>query len=465
MCSDPLFCFLGTIESFYWSYIGFTLVVAIGIYFSIRSRFYQLKVLAHPIRIIRAVQKSSEGGDGISPFRVYFASVGGMVGLGNIVIVITAVLVGGPGALFWLWVAAFFGTLIKYSEVYLGMKFRVDDGKEGHHGGPMIYLQRAFKNKFLARFIPTLYCTFLAIYGVEVSQFVVVSDTLTDVIPLPSYLVLGTLLVVTIYGGFGGIRRLANIATVLMPPFIIGYIALCLYVLFNHAFEIPGVLMDVIISAFTGHAAVGGFLGSSMMMAIQLGTARAVYSGDLGIGYDSIIQSESKARDPGTQACLAIFGVATDALICTMSILVVLVTELWKIDIEACHAVATSFSKFLPHMDIFMAIFIFIAGYTTLIAYLAVGEKAVQWLFPKWGHRLYYAYAVVAFITFSLVDQCHAIMVMSLSGGLLMLTNLAGIWKLRHEVSFKSFPKEPSHSLSSKYRAKRYEDERGGAKE
>lgn len=442
MCSDPLFCILGAIESFYWSYIGFTVVMAFGIYFTIRSKFYQLTILAHPIRTIKAVQKSSEGGDGISPFRVYFASVGGMVGLGNIVIVITAVMIGGPGSLFWLWVAAFFGTLIKYSEIYLGMKFRVDDGREGHHGGPMIYLQKAFKNKLLSRIIPVFYCALLAIYGVEISQFVVVSDVLTKTIPLPSFVILGGLLAVTIYGGFGGIRRLANIATILMPPFIVGYIALCLYVICSHIVALPAILMDVFVSAFSGHAAVGGFVGSSMMMAIQLGTARAVYSGDLGIGYDSIIQSESKARDPGTQACLAIFGVATDALVCTMSILVVLSAGLWKIDIEACHAVARSFAQFFPHMDIFMAILIFIAGYTTLIAYLAVGEKAARWLFPKWGHRLYYVYAVIAFIAFSLLDQCHAITVMSLSGGLLMLTNLLGIWKLRHEIAFKSFKKE-----------------------
>jgi AGCS family alanine or glycine:cation symporter len=438
MCTEPLFCFLGTLESFYWGYVGFTAVMAIGIYFTIQSKFYQLKVLAHPLRTIRAVQKSSEGGEGISPFRVYFASVGGMVGLGNIVIVLTSVMVGGPGALLWLWIASFFGTLIKYAEIYLGMKFRIDDGKEGHHGGPMIYLQKAFKNRLLSRFVPVIYCALLAIYGVEISQFVVVSDVLTDTIPLPHYVILGGLLLLTLYGGFGGIRRLANISTLLMPPFIIVYILLSLYIIGLHIVDLPGILWNVLTSAFTGHAATGGFAGSSMMMALQLGTARAVYSGDLGIGYDSIIQSESKARDPGTQACLSIFGVATDAVICTMSILVVMVTDLWKIEMEPCHTISHAFSQFFPHIDIFMAGLIFIAGYTTVIAYLAVGEKAARWLFPKWGHKLYYAYAISAFIAFSLLDQCHAITVMSLSGGLIMFTNLLGIWKLRHEIAFEN---------------------------
>ncbi len=437
MCVDSFFCILGAIESFYWTYIGFSLVTAIGLYFTLRSGFYQFKVLAHPIRTIKAVQRSSVGGDGISPFRVYFASVGGMVGLGNIVLVITAITAGGPGALFWLWIASFCGMLIKYSEIYLGMKFRVDDGRNGHHGGPMIYLQKAFKNKILARTTPVIFCALLAIYGVEIAQFVVVTDVITDTFSLSRPLVLGGLLFLTLYGGFGGIRRLANISTALMPPFIVGYIVACLYVVGAHLFELPGILGTVLQSAFTGHAAVGGFVGSSMMMALQLGTARAVYSGDLGIGYDSIIQSESKAKDPATQACLSIFGVATDTLICTMSILVVLTTGLWKTDVEACHAVSSALSQFFPHSHIFMGILIFIAGYTTVIAYLAVGEKAMQWLFPVWGRRVYFVFAACSFIAFSFLDQCHAVTVMALSGGLLMLTNLAGIWTLRHEIEFK----------------------------
>jgi AGCS family alanine or glycine:cation symporter len=437
MCSDSLFSILVAIESFYWSYIGFTIVIALGLYFTIRSGFYQFKVLAHPIQTIKAVQKSSEGGDGISPFRVYFASVGGMVGLGNIVGVVTAVMLGGPGALFWLWIASFCGMLIKYAEIYLGMKFRIDDGREGHHGGPMIYLQRAFKNKMLSRVIPVIYCSLLAIYGVEIYQFVVIADIITHTAQMPRFLVIGIVLALTLYGGFGGIGRLANIATALMPPFIVGYIALCLYVIFNHTFELPTLLTNVFISAFTGQAAVGGFVGSSMMMAIQLGTARAVYSGDLGIGYDAIIQSESKARDPGTQACLSIFGVATDAIICTMSILVVLTTGIWQTDIKACHAVSQGIGLFFSHIDIFMAFLVFIAGYTTLIAYLATGDKAMRWLFPKWGTRVYFFYATFSFVFFSFLDQGNVMTIMMLSGGLLMLTNLMGIWMLRHEVSFK----------------------------
>lgn len=437
MCTTELFSFLGTIQSFFWGYIGFTMVVAAGIYFTVRSNFYQFKVLAHPLRTIKAVQVSAVGGTGISPFRLYFASVGGMVGLGNIVAVIAAITMGGPGALFWLWVAALCGMLIKYAEVYLGIKFRIDDGNRGHHGGPMIYLQRAFKTKWVSQTLPLVYCALLAIYGVEISQFVIVVDVMADTFSVYRPLVIASVLLLTLYGGFGGLHRLANISTALMPPFIIGYMLCCLYVIGSDFSMIPQILGEVFFSAFTGHAAVGGFAGSSIMMAMQLGTERAVYSGDLGLGYDSIVQSSSQAKDPKTQASLSIFGVATDGIICTMSILVVLVSGIWKEPgIQVDHAVSTVFTRFFPQVDVLMAILFFVAGYTTLISYLTVGEKAMRYLFPQWGRKIYCVYAFCAFLIFSFLDQTNAMTVMMLSGGFLMLTNLAGIWKLRHEIEF-----------------------------
>ncbi len=438
MCNvNPLFNLLGILESFYWGYIGFVVVILAGLYFSFKSGFYQLRVLVHPIRTIKAVQKSSIGGEGISPFRVYFASVGGMVGLGNIVSVVAAVQLGGPGALFWLWVASISGMLIKYAEVYLGMKFRIDDEKGGFYGGPMVYLRKAFRGEVLCKVIPAIYCILLAIYGAEIFQFVVITDVLTDVSTLPRWSVLGFILLITLLGGFGGMRRLANIASAIMPPFIIGYIGISLFIITFFLPELPGILGNVFTSAFTGHAAVGGFTGSSMMMALQLGTSRAVYSGDLGIGYDSIIQSESKAKDPATQACLSIFGVATDSIICTMSILVVLVTGVWNTGLDGHVAVSTAFGQFIPYIEIFMAMLIFISGYTTVIAYLAVGEKATRYLIPSYGRQIYIAYATFAFIVFSFVDQSDVMIIMSLCGGLLMLTNLSGIWNLRNELVFK----------------------------
>lgn len=358
-----------------------------------------------------------------------------MVGLGNIVAVITAIIIGGPGALFWLWIASFAGMLIKYSEIYLGVKYRVKNKSGGYDGGPMYYLKEAFGSPLIPMIVSVLLC----IYGVEVYQFVIITDTLASTFSLNRHLIIALLIVAIIYSGLGGIKRLANICTIMMPAFMITYVIMCLYVIGLNIHELPDVLATVFHGAFNGHAPIGGFVGSSMIMVAQQGIARAVYSGDIGIGYDSTIQSETRTQHPERQARMAVFSVLTDSLICTMSMLVVLVTGLWKIatPMQASEYVAAALGMHFPGIPYFMAVFFFLAGYTTLIAFFAVGLKCANFLYPRFGKALYYLYAISSFIFFSFFDQSKVILVMSLSGGLLMLFNVAGIFKLRHKIKFK----------------------------
>lgn len=436
MSLSPLFDVLTIFENFYWSYIGFTAVIMGGIYFSVKSGWYQFRVIARPLQTLKAIQSVSRIGEGLSPFRLYFASVGGMVGLGNVVGVVTAVMIGGPGALLWLWIAAFSGMLIKYSEIYLGMKFRKPNPAGGFDGGPMVYLREAFGSPIVGRIAASLFCGLMVIYSIEIYQFVVVVDVISDTWSLNRTIVMLAYLAITLYAGLGGMSRLANISTLLVPFFIIGYVFLCLYVIFQSLHTLPSLLSTVFTSAFTGHAATGGFLGSTMLMAIQQGTSRAVYSGDLGIGYDSIIQSESRAHYPGAQASLSIFGVVTDMLICTLSILVVLTSGIWQTSTPAFKAVGDVFAGHYTLADQFMGVVITIAGFTTVIAYLAVGQKIMTHLFKTWGRRTYTFLAITMFVSFSYLEQHDVLLLMSLSGGFLMVTNLTGIWKLRHHIKF-----------------------------
>lgn len=440
MFIDTLFSVLTELDDFFWGYIGFTALIAAGLYFTIKSNFYQFAVIARPIKTLLAIQMLSKDGKGLNPFRLYFASVGGMVGLGNIVGVVTAILIGGPGALFWLWIAAFAGMLIKYAEIYLGMKYRVPDGRGGYDGGPMLYLAEAFKSPFLKKAVPLLFCGLLVFYSVEVFQFVVVVDTISNTWNLDRTVVMLLFLGLCLYGGLGGIRRLANIASTLMPIFIVGYLGIAFYVVGIYVFSDPTsfvtMIQDVFVSAFTGHAATGGFVGSSLIMAIQMGTSRAVYSGDLGIGYDSIIQSESRAQSPEIQATLSIFGVLTDMVICTLSILVVLTTGVWTQGVSADQAISIAFAQHIPGADHFVALLLLVAGYSTLIAYLAVGNKILMRLGGRRGFWIYLIYSAVTFIAFSYLPQEKIYLLMTLSGGLLVITNLSGIWSLRSQISF-----------------------------
>jgi AGCS family alanine or glycine:cation symporter len=287
--------------------------------------------------------------------------------------------------------------------------------------------------------MPLIFAFLMCIYGVEVSQFLILTDTFTDTFGINRHWVVAILLCCVFYGSLGGVSRLAKICTCMMPPFLLGYIIVCLWIIIDQSAALWMYFPIIFKSAFTGHSAIGGFAGSTFLMAIQYGTARAVYSGDIGIGYDSIIQSETRIQQAKYQARLSILSLLNNTLICTLSCLVVLVTGIWceNTSLKPSEYVVTALGRYLPYAEIIMAIIFFLVGFTTIMAYFVVGLKSSRFIHPKLGERIYLIYAFFAFIFFSYYDQTQVMLLMSVSGGLLMLCNLSGIWKLRHELKFK----------------------------
>lgn len=435
MSFKSIFSVLSEIDAFFWSYVGFSLIVIFGLYFTFVSKGLQFRVLASLPSTLRGLHRSAqENTQGVAPLKLYFASIGGMIGLGNIVGITTALTIGGPGALVWVWVASFCGMLIKYAEIYLGIKYRVTNGQGGYDGGPMYFLQKAFPFKGVAM----LAAFFLCIYGVETYQFLVITDTLTTTFSVPRLPIVLGLLALVLYSSLGGVKRLANICTLLMPGFIILYVLMCLWIIGSHFSHLPLLLTKICVSAFDGHAAVGGFAGSTFLIAAQHGIARSIYSGDIGLGFDSTLQSETRTLEPEKQARMAVFALLTDSIVCTMSIMVVLVTGLWCINpqLQPSQYVAQALGQHFPFIDIFIAVLFFLAGFTTIIVYFTVGLKNAQFLSKMWGSKIYIAYAVFAFIFFSYFDQADVILIMSLCSGALLLINLLGILKLRKEIHF-----------------------------
>ena len=428
---NQIFSVFNSLDTFYWGYVGFLVVAFLGIYLSIKFRFFQILKIKAIVQEFFKAGKNIDTTKGIHPIKIFFSSIGGMVGIGNVVGVITAIQIGGPGALFWVWLAAPFGALIKYSEIFLGMKYRIV--KDGNfEGGPMYYLKAAFKSNFL----PIVVAILLCIYGVEIYQFNVICESLSDNLHLNKLLIVFVFLALVLYACRGGIKRVAKICTILMPFFMVFYTLMCLYIVFTNFNLVSNVLSLVFKSAFTGHAAIGGFAGSSLMIAIKQGISTAVYSGDIGIGYDSIINSQSSNKSAESQASLSILGIFIDNFICTLSILVVLMSSIWQMgtSIEGSKLIQLAFSKYFPYMNIFMPIFMFLTGYSTIIAYFAVGVKCAQYLSPQKGARAYYLYAIVSLILFSFFSQRVPLLVMSLSGGALVLINLIGIFFLRDRI-------------------------------
>jgi len=437
MSMDSFFMLLAWIDTIYWSYIGFVLVLCAGLYFTLRSRFFQFSTLYHmPTHIRDIIHSAKEHQYGVHPLRLYFASVGGMVGLGNIVAVVTVVTIGGPGGIFWLWVASFLGMIIKYCEIYLGVKYRVKNDKGGYDGGPMYFLQAAFRG----RGMPIAAAIFLMIYGVEISQFTILTDTFSNLFHIHRLWVVVLLLALVLYSNVGGIARVAAWCSILMPPFMLGYIIACIWVICLHGDVLVRIVGEIIPSAFSGHAALGGFAGSTWLMAASAGTARAVYSGDIGIGYDATVQSETRLVSPVKQARIAVLALLSDTLICTCSCLVILVTGLWYSaeQMQLSEYVRTALMPHVPYVHLWLPAAFFIAGFTTIIGYFSVGMKAAHFLNQRYGRKLYMGYGCIAFIVFSFCEQSQVLTIMSIAGGLLVLCNLTGLLCLRKEISFKN---------------------------
>lgn len=425
-------------ENILWAFVGVPIVLLLGLFLTIQSRFAQFRNLPAATRMFLSLfKKQDEHKKGISPLRAFFASIGGSVGVGNVVGVCTAVQIGGPGALFWIWITAMAGAIVKYSEVYLGMRYRQTNENGEYCGGPMFYLRKAIDRPWVSSVVAVLLC----LYGVEIFQFSVVTNSISSNLGINYFVVVGILLSMVILAGMGGVRRVGAISSALIPLFVFSYVGMGSWVLIQNIDQLPAVFGNIFSSAFSGHAALGGFAGSTLIATISHGVRRGCYTGDIGIGYASVIHSESSVVVPEKQALLVIFEIFLDTfLICSSSVAVVLVTGVWQEAVEGTMLVQMALGKYFPYMQYFMPFFLFLVGYATINAYYSVGLKCSEYLLPKHGRKAYQAYAIIVLILFSFMDTLLAQSVMAIAGGLLLVMNSVGIFMLRKQLSFDIQP-------------------------
>lgn len=429
-----IFHTLEQINEFIWGHIAFLLILGLGIYFSVRSRFFQIRRFGSiSATFFSLLKERHSGGRGIHPLKVFFAAIGGCIGIGNVVAIVTAVQIGGPGALFWTWIGGLAGMLIQYSEVYLGMRHRVNNSEGGYDGGPMYFLPLAYKRQWIAPVI----CFLLCIYGVEIFMFNVMADSFSTNWEINKYLVVALLMIAILTVARGGINRVGEMCSALIPLFIVLYIIMAVWVILQHGSEIPSIFGSIFKGAFTPQAAFGGFAGSTVMTTISMGLSRGAYSGDIGVGYISVIYAESGTVKLQKQASLAIIGIFLDTfVICSLSILVVLATGHWHSGMDVTLMVQEALGLYFPYMNIFMPVFLFLLGYTSILAYFVVGAKCAKFISKKWGPLIYYTYACIMLPLFAFVDVTQAFLLMSLSGAALLILNLVGLFLLRKEVHF-----------------------------
>lgn len=424
-------------DYFLWTYIGIFFIVISGVYFSFQSGFAQIVGLPRSFKNFFSsfAQEGPTDARGTHPIFVFFASLGGCIGISNIVAISVAIQLGGPGALLWVWLAALLGMIIKYAEVYLGIKFRCENDSGSYDGGPMYFLRHAFPAlPIIANIMALLMC----VYGAEIYLFNIITESFVTNFSIPPLAVAAILLVLVLLTVFGGVRRVGIVNTWLIPVFMTVFLLMIGYVLVVNAHEIPALLGQVFRSAFTGQAALGGIGGSSLLITMSRGISSACYAADVGIGYASIIHAETSIKSAEKQASLAMVGIFLDTIIiCTAVILLILISGAWQdSSLSGALLMQRALEGYFPKMHIFMPIFIFMLGFPSITAYLIAGIKAAKFLSPKYGKNVFIAASSLAFLFFSFYDSAFAMAVMYSCGGLLMLINIPGIFALRKHISY-----------------------------
>lgn len=425
---EQLTSFFASASSFIWGVPLLVLLVGTGVLLTVRLRGIQVTMLGHALRETFARPKSNEAGD-ISHFKALMIALAATIGTGNIIGVATAITVGGPGALFWMWLTAAVGMATKYAEGVLAVKYRVVDANGEMAGGPMYYLERGLGQKWLG----VLFALFgaLASFGIgNMVQANAIAANLNDALGVSPILTGVVLTVCTAAVILGGVKKIGNVSAVLVPVMAVVYVSGCLFILIRFAGEVPGALALVFRDAFTGTAATGGFLGATVMIAIQKGVSRGVFSNESGLGSAPIAAAAAKTNEPCEQALVSMTGTFIDTIIiCSMTGLVLIVTGAWHSGEAVTTLTRSAFDIGLPgNFGGFIVSFgIIFFAYSTILGWAYYGEKCMEYL---WGvkallpYRLVYSLcvAVGAAVKLELVWNFADVM-----NGLMAIPNLIGL--------------------------------------
>lgn len=360
----------------------------------LRKLFYAFKLLLTPQR----------NGDGdISPFKALMTALSATVGTGNIAGVATAIFLGGPGALFYMWVIALVGMATKYAEAVCAVKFREVDS-EGHFvGGPMYYLKNGVGAKLpmLGAILAPLFAIFAAIAGfgigngVQANSVAAAMQSTFDIDPLTSGLVMMAVVGVVL---IGGIKRIGDVAGALVPVMIVLYVGAAAVILVINASEIPAAFHLIFHHAFNPTAAVGGFAGATVAAAIRFGVARGVFSNEAGLGSAAIAHAAAKTDDPVRQGHIAMLGTFIDTIIvCTMTGLVIITSGLWSSGETGAALTSAGFAASLTGGAEIVSLAIVVFAFTTILGWSYYGEKAIQYLFGVkaiWPYRILWVAAI-----------------------------------------------------------------------
>lgn len=381
---EALTQFVSAINDIVWGPPMLVMILGTGLFLQLRLKFRPITKIAAGFAMVWRGRKAAPGAPGeITPYAALMTALAATVGTGNIAGVATAIAVGGPGALFWMWVTALVGMATKYSEVLLAVHYRETDDHGEQVGGPMYAIKNGLGRHW--RWLGTAFALFGGLAGFGIGNMVQ-SNSIAGALhagfginPWVSGIVM------TAFTGFvliGGVKRIGAVAEKLVPFMCIGYIVASLTVLGIYADQIPAAFSLIFSSAFSPVAASGGFAGAAVMMAMRYGVARGIFSNEAGLGTAGIAQAAGQTRNPVESGLVGMMGTFIDTIIvCTMTGLALIVTGVWDSGLKGAELTSAGFTAAFPGFGgAFLAVALAIFAYTTILGWAYYGEKCWEYL-------------------------------------------------------------------------------------
>jgi AGCS family alanine or glycine:cation symporter len=415
---------LGRISDWVWGPPLLILLVGTHLFLTVRLRFIQ-RYLLKAIRISFSGEK--EGAGDISQFGALMTALAATIGTGNIVGVSTAVAAGGPGAVLWMWLTGVFGIATKYAEAVLAVKFRIRTPSGDMGGGPMYVLERGLGMKWLGVVFAVL--TAVAAFGIGcMVQANSISALLHESYAVPTWISGLVLTVLTAVVILGGIKSIATVCEKLVPFMAVFYVLGCLVLLVVHADRVPDTLRLILTSAFTGQAAMGGFLGAGVREAIRFGIARGLFSNESGLGSAPIVAAAAQTKNPVRQALVSSTGTFWDTVVvCAMTGLVVVNSTRWTEGLKGAALTKAAFHDLGVIGPIILSIGLLTFVFSTILGWSYYGEKAAEYLIGERAVKPYRYLWVVAVMVGSVATMPAVWAFADIANGLMAVPNLISL--------------------------------------
>ena len=419
---------VGKVGAFAWGPPMLVLLVGTGIWLTFALRGLQFRKLWYALylALIKRKEETDEPGD-ITHFQALMTALSATVGTGNIAGVATAIAVGGPGALFWMWVTGLVGMATKYAEAVLAVKYREVDENGEMSGGPMYYISKGLKMPWLGTAFAI--CASVAAFGIgNMVQSNSVADAVQATYSISPFVTGIILMVCTAAVILGGIKKIGQVTGFFVPIMILFYMGGASYIILAKIAEVPAALALIVEQAFSPTAAVGGFAGSTIMLAIRMGVARGVFSNESGLGSAPIAAAAAQTKHPVTQALVSMTQTFIDTLIvCTMTGLVLILTGVWSSGSTGAELTTIAFAAGFSGGEHVVTIGIILFAYSTILGWSYYGEKSIEYLL---GIKavLPYRIAFIIFVGIGAVSKLSLVWNISDTlNGLMAIPNLIGL--------------------------------------